>query len=103
MHSTIYQKERKISYTELQSIPGYMVDHRGEVGGTIELNRLQALIVRLHHSIYSITIWVLRISILWRQKQLKTSLELYIDHWINRLIHGPCFYLISEPVHIVLV
>lgn len=41
-----------------------MVDDRGEVGRTVELDRFKTLVVRLHDSIDAIAIWILRVSIL---------------------------------------
>lgn len=41
-----------------------MVDDRREVGWAVEADRLQALVICLHHSIYTCTVWVLGIAIL---------------------------------------
>lgn len=43
--------------------PCYMVNNRGKVGGTPQLDRLQGCVVGLYNSRYTSTVWILRISI----------------------------------------
>lgn len=52
-------------------LPGHMVDDGGEVGGSVELNWLQTLVIGFHHAINTRTVWVLRVPILdWEEKRL---------------------------------
>lgn len=51
-------------------LPGHMVDDGGEVGGSIELNWLQALVVGFHHTINTGTVRVLGVSILERNNKV---------------------------------
>ena len=44
--------------------PGYVVDDGGEVGGAVELHRLQALVVGLHHALDPRAVRVLRVTVL---------------------------------------
>lgn len=51
-------------------LPGHMVDDGGEVGGSVELNRLQTLVVGFHHAFYTRTVRVLRVPVLhWVEKR----------------------------------
>ena len=45
-------------------LPGNMVDDRGEVGGSVELNGLQTLVVGFHHTVDTCTVRVLRVPVL---------------------------------------
>lgn len=53
----------------LSAVPGYMVHHRGKVGGSVQLHWLQALVVGFHHAIDSRTIRVLRVPVLHSREQ----------------------------------
>lgn len=46
------------------ALPGHVVDDGGEVGGSIELHRLQTLVVGLHDAVNACTVRVLGIPIL---------------------------------------
>ena len=56
-------------------LPGYVVDHRGEMGGSVETYRLQALIVGLHYPLNPTTVGVQGVSILHRQKDDSTYIH----------------------------
>lgn len=45
-------------------LPGYMVDNWSEVCRSIELYRLQALVVSLQDALHSAAVWVLCIAVL---------------------------------------
>lgn len=41
-----------------------MVDDGREVGGSVELNRLQTLVVGLHYSVDTCAVWILGVTVL---------------------------------------
>lgn len=44
-----------------------MVDYGGEVGWSVELNRLQTLVIGLQDAIYTVTVGVLYVTVLERR------------------------------------
>lgn len=45
-------------------LPGHVVDDGGEVGGSVELDRLQTLVVGFHHTVDARAVRVLRVPVL---------------------------------------
>lgn len=55
-------------------LPGHMVNNRGEVGGSVETHRFETLVIGLHHSLDTIAVWVLWITILYNNRKTKPLL-----------------------------
>lgn len=51
-----------------RDLPGHVVNNRGEVGGSVETHRFEALVIGLHHPLDAVAVWVLRITILQRER-----------------------------------
>lgn len=49
-------------------VPCHMINNRSEVGGSIQLNRLKALMVRFKNPLHAITVRVLNVAILRKNK-----------------------------------
>lgn len=56
-----------------------MVDDRREVGGSVELNRLQTLVIGLHDTFNTCAVGVLRVPILKRTEQVGGGLPKRIN------------------------
>lgn len=46
-------------------VPCHMINDGGEVGGSVELNRLEALVVSFENPLDAVTVRVLNVAILW--------------------------------------
>lgn len=65
-------------------LPGHMVDDGGEVGGSVELNRLQTLVVGFHHTFNTRTVRVLRVPVLHRVEKSIINLHDYVSDALSR-------------------
>lgn len=61
--------------------PCHVINNRSKVGGSIELNRLKALMVSFKNPLHTIAVWVLNVAILKETKQVhyfKKKKNIYI-------------------------
>ena len=49
-------------------VPCHMINNRGEVGGSVQLNRLKALMVSFENALHAVTVRVLSVAILGKTK-----------------------------------
>jgi hypothetical protein len=61
-------------------LPGHVVNDRGEMCGSIESNRLEALVVSLHHPLYPTAVRILGVPILHRHTKNKQYRNQLIDY-----------------------
>lgn len=55
-------------------VPCHVINNRGEVGGSIELNRLKALMVSFKNPLHAVTVWVLDVAVLGKQTMNATKI-----------------------------
>lgn len=60
-------------------VPCHMIYNRSEVGGSIQLNRLKALMVSFENPLHAVTIWILDVAVLKKDKT-KTIHEWYRNY-----------------------
>lgn len=61
-----------------------MINNRREIGGSIQLNRLKALMVRVENPLHAVTVRVLNVAVLKKAKSTGNSEE--VRMWSNILI-----------------
>lgn len=57
-----------------------MINNRGEVCGSIELNRLKALMVSFKNPLHAVTVWVLDVAVLGKQNMNGTKMTRIDDN-----------------------
>lgn len=49
-------------------LPGDVVNHRGEVSGSVKTHRLETLVIGLHYPLNTAAVWVLWVAVLHTNK-----------------------------------
>lgn len=53
-------------------LPGYVVNNRGEVGGSVETHGFEALVIGLHHPLDAAAVRILWVPVLHKHRQENT-------------------------------
>lgn len=63
-------------------VPCHMIDNRSKVGGSIELNRLKALMVSFQNPLHAVTVGILNVAVL-RETKAKHWTVFFSLHYFN--------------------
>lgn len=63
----------RLTPRESRGVPGHVIDDRREVGGSVELHRLQALVVSFQNPLNTVAVGVVDVAVLGRTNTLRSS------------------------------